>query len=154
MEFQLLTSPSFLSHRANTLAMRELCKGRKARDLANIPWVPLPTPALYLVVGAEIQQPPRWVHEVREVVEQPEPGPHSVDAHLSQCPVLRGHCVRQAQLERHWHTCPSTEALVKENALLPSEVFWKLSNKIIPQWTHNLTTYVLYLIFCCIYCST
>lgn len=84
----------------------------------------LPKPAHYLVVRAEVQQPPGRVHEVREVVQQPEPGPRAVDAHLPECPVLGGHGVGQAQLQGHGHTCPeSKHTLVKENALFSFSVF-------------------------------
>ena len=52
------------------------------------------------------------------MVKQPEPGPRSVNAHLPQSPVLGGHCIGQAQLQRHRHTCPEHKCtLVKENAL-------------------------------------
>ena len=55
----------------------------------------------YLVVGAEVEQSPGGVHEVREVVEQPEPGPHRLHADLLQTAVLGGHSHRQAQLQGH-----------------------------------------------------
>lgn len=64
-------------------------------------WALLTTPVCYLVVGAKVQQSPGRVHEVREVVKQPEPGPHRVNADFSQRPVLGGQCVRQAQLQRY-----------------------------------------------------
>lgn len=56
----------------------------------------------HLVVGAEVEQPPWWVHEVGEVVEEAQTSPHCLHAHLLQPTVLRRHCQREAQLERNW----------------------------------------------------
>lgn len=93
-------------------------------DVVSTSQVVLPKPTRYLVVRAEVQEPPGRVHEVREVVKQPEPGPRRVDADLPERPVLRRHRVGQAQLQRYGHTCPeSTQTLVKENALLSFSVF-------------------------------
>lgn len=80
-----------------------MCKGR---DLTS-----QQRQRLHLVVGTQVQQPPRRVHEVREVVEQPEPGPDGVDAHFLQGPVLRRNGVRQAQLQRHRHPCREREVV-------------------------------------------
>ena len=55
----------------------------------------------YLVVGAEVEQPPRGVHEVGEVVQEAQASPHRLHAHLPQPAVLRGHGPRQAQLQGH-----------------------------------------------------
>lgn len=38
---------------------------------------------VYLVVGAEVQQSPRGVHEVREVVEKAQSGSQSLHTDLS-----------------------------------------------------------------------
>lgn len=96
--------------------------GEYPRDLVSTGSAPNPT--CYLVVRAEVQEPPRRVHEVREVVEQPEPGPRGVDAHLPERPILGGHCVGQAQLQRYRHTChESKQMLIKENVLLSFSVF-------------------------------
>lgn len=96
--------------------------GEYPRDLVSMGSAP--NSICYLVVRAEVQEPPRRVHEVREVVEQPEPGPRGVDAHLPERPILGGHCVRQAQLQRYRHTCPeSKQLLIKENVLLSFSVF-------------------------------
>lgn len=53
----------------------------------------------HLVVGAEVQQPPRRVHEVREVVQESEASPDRLDADLLQPAVLRRHGQGEAQLE-------------------------------------------------------
>lgn len=55
----------------------------------------------HLVVGAEVEQPPWWVHKVGEVVEEAQTSPHCLHAHLLQPAVLRRHCQREAQLERN-----------------------------------------------------
>ena len=95
----------------------------------NTSWSLFPKPVCYLVVGAEVQQPPGRVHEVREMVKQPESGPRGVNAHLPQRPVLGGHCIRQAQLQRYRHTCPESRwTLIKENVLFAFSVFKKILN--------------------------
>lgn len=55
----------------------------------------------YLVVGAEVEQSPGGVHEIGEVVEEAESGPHSLDAHLFEAVVLRRHCYRETELQRN-----------------------------------------------------
>lgn len=54
-----------------------------------------------LVVGAEVEEPPRGVHEVGEVVEETQTRPHRLHADLLQAAVLRGHQQGEAQLEGH-----------------------------------------------------
>ena len=54
-----------------------------------------------LVVGAEVEQPPRWVHEVGEVVEETQASPDRLDADLLQPVVLRRDRHRKTQLERN-----------------------------------------------------
>ena len=128
---------------------------KRPRDVVSTAQAPLPKPARYLVVGAEVQQPPGRVHEVREMVKQPEPGPRSVNAHLPQSPVLGGHCIGQTQLQRHWHTWPEHKCtLVKENALFSFLAFWKISNtyrscKYIME--HPFPTLIINILLCILY---
>lgn len=102
---------------------------------------PAGTALTYLVIGAEIQEAPGWIHEVGEVVEQAEACPCCVDAHLPQCSILWRYSIRQAQLQGHRHTCAQRKDPFREDALY-SWFYLKIIKLIMQiKWTDGATLY-------------